>query len=347
MKIYLYAVLLLLSSNLFAQDLQKDLTTILSYLEGEFDNFPQTDIEQLAPDSMRHERIHTVFQRVVAPEVGKNVLHVKQYSKGDTNNIYRQRIYTFVVNEISQAVQLDVWNFVSPDAEKKYADAAMMKNLSRGDLRYSEGCAIFWKGKGASKNPIKKPIKKKGKNHKKEQNSEKETEKEQAAAAQGNDKFIGSTNKNCAFQSKRLNTKVTVWDSLQLTATSLSIHDVAKDASNKTIFMHKSGAPYQLTKCHFFKGKVTIKGDTSFYVTNTLRLHDLGQRASFTLPDQNATQYTVELIQLATTSGYKKLRLYIYDATGTTVIASQEAESEAKNITLDSDKIKATFVLEE
>jgi CpeT/CpcT family (DUF1001) len=344
MKTYLYAVMMLLSSSLFAQDLQKDMTTMLSYLNGEFDNFPQTYLEneKPEPDSMRHEHIHTIFKPIVAPELGKNVLLVKQYSKGDTNNIYRQRIYTFVINEPSEAVQLDVWSFVSPDAEKKYADPAMLKYLSTGDLRYAEGCAIFWKGKGATKKIEKKIVKKKGKHSKSAKEPEKEPE-----IVQGNDKFIGSTNKNCAFQSKRLNTKVTVWDTLQLTSTTLSIHDIAKDATNKTIFKHKSGTPFQLTKCRFFKGKVTIKGDTSFYVTNTLRLHDLGQRASFTLPDPNASKYTAELIQLATTSGYKRLRLSIYDATGTTIIASQEAESTAKNITLDSPKIKADFVLEE
>jgi CpeT/CpcT family (DUF1001) len=345
MKTYLYAMLLLLSSPVFGQDLQKDMTTMLGYLNGEFDNFSQVYTENTAnlPDSMRHERIHTIFKPIVAPALGKNVLLVRQYSKGDTNNIYRQRIYTFVINEPSEAVQLDVWTFVSPDAEKKYADPAMLKSLSAVDLRYSEGCAIFWKGKGASKKIEKKVDKKKEKHHKTTKEPEKTPE-----IAQGNHIFIGSTNKNCAFQSKRLNTKVTVWDSLQLTATALSIHDVAKDATNKTIFKHPSGIPYQLTKCRFFKGKVTVKGDTSVYVTS-LRLHDLGQRASFFThsSDPNATQYTLELAQIAAPDGSKKLKLSIYDATGTAIIASQEAEITAKNITLDSPKIKAELVLEE
>jgi hypothetical protein len=322
MKNYLIIISIFCSNLVFGQNLKKDMATILTYFEGEFDNFQQIYAEKQknTPDSLVHERIHSVFKRVEMPEVGKNVLYVKQYADGDTNKIYRQRIYTFLINEAAEAVQLDVWSFPTPEIEKKYAQATitpeMFKVINKTNLRNDEGCSIFWKGKGKNKD-------------------------------KSNTKFVGRTNKNCAFLSKRLKTKIIVSDSLQLNESQLSIHDVVKDASNHYVFVHKSKIPFLLKKCRFFNGTISVKGDTAFYPKKSLRLHDLGQKIRFTLPDGTPTKYTTELRQMLTNEGIVKIELNIYEDKNEVPIATTWVEQTAKKIVIDTETVKAAFELEE
>ncbi len=322
MKVYLIIISIFCSNLVFGQNLKKDMATILTYFEGEFDNFQQiyTEKQKNTPDSLVHERIHSVFKRVEMPEVGKNVLYVKQYADGDTNKIYRQRIYTFLVNEAAEAVQLDIWSFATPEMEKKYAKATItpeiFKLIHKTNLCNDEGCSIFWKGKGKNKD-------------------------------KNNTKFVGRTTKNCAFLSKRLKTKIIVSDSLQLNESQLSIHDVVKDAANHLVFIHKSKAPFLLKKCRFFKGTISVKGDTAFYPKQSLRLHDLGQQIRYTLPDGTPTKYTTELRQMLTEEGIVKVELNIYEDKNAVPIATTWVEQTAKKIVIDTETVKALFELEE
>ena len=286
MKIKLLTtILIFISTFSYTQNLQADRDEMLNWFTGEFDNFQQIwqEKEDKMVDSLRHEHIHSIFLPVKIPAVGEHVFFVKQYMDGDTDKIYRMRVYNFSIDKNEKAIRLDILTFKNPADEKTYKNAnstpSVLEALKPENFTSTDGCAVFWR-------------KEKG-------------------------QFIGYMKaKACNFVSKRSGKRVFITDSLRLTPNDIWIRDEAEDENGNYVFGHKAKIPHKLMKCRPFKGWVAIRKDGTedkYEFVGNLRLHDQGWRMRVVKPDGTATPYTVELSQVIYEKSINVLKLAVYE----------------------------------
>ena len=283
------SLIITIFSPLMAQNLTTDLKEICTLFTGEFDNFQQVwqEIEDKTPDSLMHERIHSIFLPVKMPALGDNVFFVKQYMDGDTNNIYRMRVYNLSIDKTENAIRLDIYSFKEKADETRFKSAnhtpSVLTDLKPENFTTMAGCGVFWKRE--------------------------------------NGIFIGSMkSKACNFISKRSNKKVFITDSLKLTANEIWIRDEAEDENGNYIFGHKGKIHHKLVRCRPFKGWISWrteegkdgKEDKSVFIGN-LKLHDQGWKQRVVLPDGTVTPFTVELSQVIFEKRISVLKLAIYE----------------------------------
>ena len=127
--------------------LEKDLKLITKWFAGYFDNREQVEEEKAKniDAELIHEQIHGIFAPVEIPAFGQNVLYVKQYMDDDPSQVYRQRVYSFHVNEQEEAIELRIYAFLDDEA---YMDAHLepgkLSDLTPEKMSYKEGCELFW-----------------------------------------------------------------------------------------------------------------------------------------------------------------------------------------------------------
>jgi CpeT/CpcT family (DUF1001) len=318
MKTKLLIVFFAFSINhIHAQNLQSDLTEMLSWFTGEFDNFQQVwqQKEDKLVDSLRHEHIHSIFLPVKMPAIGSSVFFVKQYMDGDTDKIYRMRVYNFSIDNNEKAIRLDILTFKNPSDEKTYKNAnltpSVLETLKTENFTSTDGCAVFWrKEKGI---------------------------------------FIGyMKSKACNFVSKRSGKRVFITDSLRLTPNEIWIRDEAEDENGNYVFGHKAKISHKLMKCRPFKGWVAIRKDSTedkYEFVGNLRLHDQGWRMRVVKPDGTVTPYTVELSQVIYEKSVNVLKLAIYEEGKTKALSYTWANPEAERIGINLRWIQVGFTM--
>ena len=303
MKFTLFTLLFFFSFNVLkAQNLGNDLAEMLTFFTGEFDNFQQVwkEKEDKINDSLRHEHIHSIFLPVKMAGLGENVFFVKQYMDGDTDKIYRMRVYNFTEDKTEKAVRLDIYTF-KEEAKFKNAnlDPSVLKDLKAENFTTMDGCGVFWK-----------------------------KEKEGV--------FVGYMKpKACNFVSKRSGKKVFITDSLRLTPSEIWIRDEAEDENGKYVFGHKAKIPHKLLKCRPFKGWFAIRKDSTedkYEFVGNLRLHDQGWRKRVVKPNGTPTPYTVELSQVIYENAIYVLKLAIYEEGKEKALTYTWANPEAERI---------------
>jgi hypothetical protein len=306
MKKYLISLLLLAACFATkAQNLAADMKEMLSIFTGEFDNFQQVwqEKEDKTPDSLMHTHIHSIFLPVKIPSIGQNIFYVKQYTDGDTNKVYRMRVYSFSIDDQEKAIRLDIHTFKD---EKPFKNAnltpSVLEGLTAENFTSMDGCGVYWK-------------------------------KEKGA-------FIGYMKpKACNFISKRSGKRVFITDSLRLTAESIWISDEATDENGGYVFGHKGKIPHKLARCRTFKGWVVWrteegkdgKEDKSIFIGN-LKLHDQGWKMRVVLPDGTVTPYSVELSQVVFEKRIAVMKLAIYEEGKTKAVTYNWTNPEAERI---------------
>ena len=144
----LLSLAIFLAAPSAAGDLNYDLETMMEWFAGEFDNHQQhvDEIEAEEPPEQPHEWIHSIFHPVELPDFGDNVFYVEQYIEGDPTNIYRNRIYSFSINEEVEAIQLTIYSFKDHEAViGAHLDETKLEGLTMDDVRTLPGCEVFWK----------------------------------------------------------------------------------------------------------------------------------------------------------------------------------------------------------
>lgn len=148
--IFLFPIVL--QQNLFAQadPNARDLTILSNWFEGEFDNDSQIWLEGRRdwkgnPDE-KHDRIHATHKRVHAPEVGRHVFYVEEYTNDDPKNITRQRVVSFESSANTNEIEMKLYFLQSPE---NFLLANHSNNsfptISKEDLFDLEGCNLFFK----------------------------------------------------------------------------------------------------------------------------------------------------------------------------------------------------------
>ena len=268
-----------------AATLDDDLDVMLSWFAGEFDNHQQVIEEQEAetPPEQPHEWIHSIFVPVDLPALGEHVFYVEQYTDGDPAKIYRNRLYTFSINQEEQAVQLTIHSFADPKAvEGAHLDPTKLAGLTSDDVRSISGCEVYWKRVAP-------------------------------------DRFIGSIPDGaCRVVSQRSGKTLIIDDDLVLTPDEIWIGDRAVDEDGNWVFGNRAGIPHKLKRSHNFTCWAVVKNagsDDWAAPARGLILHDQGGRAAITSGGAQPTTYRLELEQ-RTYTGERQidvLKLAVYE----------------------------------
>ena len=274
-----------------------DLDHFLGWFAGEFDNNEQ--VWQQAVDGIaaedRHEHIHHIFLPVSAPAVGEHAFFVKQYMGGDYNNVYRQRLYSFSVNDERNSIELAIHSFNEEPAYRHAdRDPSILEGIEPGDLRNIPGCNVHWRFV--------------------------------------EDRYVGEMDDGaCFYFSSNLGQNVYITDTLTLTADEIRISDTAYDENGNRLFGRDE--PHVNRKVRYFDGWAAVRRgsfepDTAepdeMLLVSGLRLHNEGQILPLVTDAGDDTGYALDLARLTyQNTRVAVLRLGVLDtATGETVAYS-------------------------
>ena len=132
-------------------DLNASLKKILTWLPGEYDNHIQVYQEAVnhIPEKLRHRQTHHIFSRVYVAYLPGDLIYAQQSQHYDKSDIYRQRIYSFDIDQEEQAIRLTIY---TPKEPSQLTDChkhpEKLLTLSSEDFILKPGCEVFWKWEG-------------------------------------------------------------------------------------------------------------------------------------------------------------------------------------------------------
>jgi len=182
--------------------LKQDLNELLDWFPGEYDNHQQVYREAVLNTSkeMRHRQTHHIFHSVSLDFIEGKQIYAQQSQHYDLNDIYRQRIYAFNVDEAEQAIRLTIYTPKDPSKLKNaHLNPSQFESLTLDDFILKPGCDVFWKRK--------------------------------------NDQFEGYLKENaCNYYSKRFGKQVYLNETLVLRKDALLLDDKGVDKAGNLVF---------------------------------------------------------------------------------------------------------------
>jgi hypothetical protein len=253
-----------------SSQVNQDFKRFLQWFPGEYDNNEQVwqqGVDEV-PEGERLERIHHLFLPVEAPAIGEHTYFIRQYQDGDYENVYRQRLYNFKLEEATGAVRLQIFRFKD---EAKYSktdqDPTIIKSITPQEVSNMPGCDVFWSSRG--------------------------------------DWYIGEmVDKACFYYSERMGKNIYITDTLRLTDSEIWINDEGFDEDDNRIFGNE--VPHKNRKVRYFKGWAVIQKklidesapEDEMIFFGGLRMHNEGQVIPLITEEGVDTGYSVELAQL-------------------------------------------------
>jgi len=320
MKIFLsiFAIIIVSAGSAAAKPgLADDFKLFLTWFEGRFDNFAQTNAEKESKAEFPHERIHSIFARVDLPKIGRNVFYVQQFMDGDETKIYRQRLYVFEISKPEKAIELKIYTFADEKAVlNAHLDPSKLAGLTLDKLDSPRGCEVYWR-----LNPAR-------------------------------DKFEGSMKPDaCRVVSKRSGKTIIISDDLFLTADEIWIRDQAKDEQGGYVFGNKSNIHHKLRKVRWFEGWAAIlkSGEMQFSGAD-FPAGDYDGKLNLLVHDQGGTvklneRFSVQLAELQHRNGLWVMTLSLIDTSSGKKIAYSWADADAGRIGINLRWAQAGFSL--
>lgn len=304
--------------------LDKDLATVVQWLDGEWDNSEQWHFarEQNVAEELRNPRTHHIFRKVDLPALGANVFYVQQYLDDDPSKIYRQRFYVFTADYAKQAVRLDILAPKDSGAVKDaHLDPAKLAGVTMDSVEATPGCEVFWR---------------RGSDH----------------------HFNGSMVKDaCKVNSERLGKTIVINDDLMLSATDLWINDQARDEQGGYVFGNKANEPVKAKKLRRFSCWVsTLKPDSdpednaNWSFAANQKIHDQGGRLWIEAGEQAHVKVGLKMRQAVWPYGRNQpsLVLYVYDeANPEKAVSYSWADPEAARVGINLRWMQASCSLVE
>jgi hypothetical protein len=266
---------------------EKDFRTFLAWFEGEFDSGEQVAFadELGIPKDAVPERIHSIFRRVELPAFGEHVFYVEQYLDGDPAKIYRQRLYSFSLDEREQAIRLAIHIPADPRSlVGAHRDPTKLRGLTPAVTRSPPGCEVYWRRRG--------------------------------------DAFLGEVKPGaCTFASERSGKTIVVSDDLYLDDDEIWIHDRAVDADGAYVYGNKAGIPNRLRKvshfsCWLFVKREGVAEDAAgaWAMHHDIAVHDGGELV-WVQSDARASRVGLKIRRVVWPSGTNRdsLVLYVHD----------------------------------
>ncbi|MEE4184322.1 MAG: chromophore lyase CpcT/CpeT [Gammaproteobacteria bacterium] len=198
--------------------LEQQLELFLSWFPGEYDNHEQNWQDNLSKVEQVHERIHHIFYPATAMQVGEHTFFVQQYLDGNRDNVYRQRLYHFTLDQEEGAIRLDIYSFLD---EARYRDAHLnpdiLATLDKSELVARPGCEVYWEFKG--------------------------------------DHFHGYMKERaCSVMSRSTGQPIYITDDLRLTPDEIWIRDEAFDGKGQRVFGNRAGIHHKNRKVQYYTG---------------------------------------------------------------------------------------------
>ena len=297
-----------------------DLDRFLGWFAGEYDNNEQVwqqAVDGIAPEA-RRERIHHIFLPVSAPAIGEHTFFVKQYMDGDYENVYRQRLYSFSVDEQRAAIVLAIHSF-NDEGPYRYADRdpAVIEDIEPGELRNMPGCNVYWRFV--------------------------------------DDHYLGQMDDGaCFYYSANLEQNVYITDTLTLTAEEIRIGDKAYDEDGNRLFGRDE--PHINRKVRYFDGWAAIRRGSFDPASNDpeemllvpgLRLHNEGQVVPLVTESGDETGYALELARLTyRNTRVAVLKLGVLEAATGETVAYSWADPDAVRIGINLGWMQAGLTAE-
>ncbi len=196
-----------------SDSLENDLKTLLEWFPGEYDNHQQIYKEAVnkLPAEKRHRQTHHIFHEVWLEFIPGRTLYAQQSQHYDLDDLYRQRIYSFEIDEIEHAIRLRIYTPKDPSKLKNgHLSPDVFVKLKTEDFFLKPGCDVFWKREGAI--------------------------------------FKGYLKENdCNYYSDRFETQVYLNETLILRQDALLLDDKATDGNGKAVFgVHDKGPTINL-----------------------------------------------------------------------------------------------------
>ncbi len=229
-----------------------DLDLLVSWFGGRFDNHVQVLHDEHDGVEHPHRRVHSIFEPVQIPELGEHLFYVEQYSGGDPDRVFRQRLYRFEQGDDDEIV-LHIHAFADPDAVRgAHDDPTLLDGLTLDDLEPKPGCEVYWR--------------------------------------RVDDHFEGATRPGACHIRSRAGGVLSVEDTLYLDRNELHIDDRATNEAGELVFGHPEGVPYALRRAHLFDGWGALldEGADRWTLAPGVVLHDQG--GEFGLVDEEGQE---------------------------------------------------------
>lgn len=190
------------SYDISRSGLENDLEEMLRWFPGEYDNDQQVQ-QQLADgvvEAARQRHTHHLFQPVEVAFTNSKTLYAQQYQHYDPDDLYRQRIYAFDIDEDESAIRLTIYTPKDPPLLRDlHLNKTLQAALTADDFILKPGCEVYWRREAGAYQGYLKPD-------------------------------------SCSYYSKLYQKTVYLNETLLLTKDALQLNDTAVDSEGMPVF---------------------------------------------------------------------------------------------------------------
>ena len=125
---------------------ESELTQLLGWLPGRYDNTAQADSDAQRGVQPPHDRIALIIVRVYTPRLGHHVFYVQEMAADDPRRVMSERLFSFEVEK--RGILESVYTFAEPlrwrDGQR---NIELFTSVVTEDVQ-GEGCQLLWKKSG-------------------------------------------------------------------------------------------------------------------------------------------------------------------------------------------------------
>ena len=126
---------------------ESELTQLLGWLPGRYDNTAQADSDPQRGVQPPHDRIALIIVKVYTPRLGHHLFYVQEMAADDPRRVMSERMFSFKVDEKRGIVET-VYTFAEPlrwrDGQR---NIELFTSVVKEDVQ-SAGCELLWKKSG-------------------------------------------------------------------------------------------------------------------------------------------------------------------------------------------------------
>ena len=127
---------------------ESELTQLLGWLPGKYDNTAQADSDPQRGVQPPHDRIALIIVTVYTPRLGHHVFYVQEMAADDPRRVMSERLFSFKVDE-KRGILESVYTFAEP---LRWRDGQQHPELFTGvmpeDVQSVPGCELVWRKAG-------------------------------------------------------------------------------------------------------------------------------------------------------------------------------------------------------
>ncbi len=125
---------------------ESELTQLLGWLPGRYDNTAQADSDTQRGVQPPHDRIALIIVKVYTPRLGHHVFYVQEMAADDPRRVMSERLFSFEVEK--RGILESVYTFAEPlrwrDGQR---NIELFTSVVTEDVQ-GEGCQLLWKKSG-------------------------------------------------------------------------------------------------------------------------------------------------------------------------------------------------------